>query len=227
MLAARWPDDIRGDKAFDHPMWHYIDYPYKPPGQPASVSGRLRTRRILSRRFSGTSRWCRAQRRTPEGRGAVLDLPSHGRFAPAPARVIICSRPSSLTAIAAEICFSSEPDPSRPETQNLHAYWDNILSDGRPLRSGSRLAANGSRSRSTRDGHSRKLGRIAFRKMDHESFDLAVSAVYRKGKLKSRRRQESRDSSASRLSRRRANELPSAGWRSRRPAGGFPADQFP
>src|ERR1051325_4737614 len=37
MLAARWPDDIRGDAAFDHPKWHYIDYPYKPPGKPASV----------------------------------------------------------------------------------------------------------------------------------------------------------------------------------------------
>ena len=37
MLAARWPDDIRGDTAFDHPKWHYIDYPYKPTGQPASV----------------------------------------------------------------------------------------------------------------------------------------------------------------------------------------------
>ena len=38
MLAARWPDDIRGDSAFDHPLWHYIDYPYKPRGQPASVA---------------------------------------------------------------------------------------------------------------------------------------------------------------------------------------------
>ena len=37
MLAARWPDDIRGNGAFDHPEWHYIDYPYKPPGQPASI----------------------------------------------------------------------------------------------------------------------------------------------------------------------------------------------
>lgn len=37
MLAARWPDDIRDDKDYDHPKWHYIDYPYKPAGQPASV----------------------------------------------------------------------------------------------------------------------------------------------------------------------------------------------
>ena len=38
MLAARWPDDIRGTK-YDHPQWHYIDLPYVPPGQPDSIKG--------------------------------------------------------------------------------------------------------------------------------------------------------------------------------------------
>src|SRR5215510_9160563 len=37
MLAARWPDDIRGDAAFHHGAWHYINFPYTPEGQPASV----------------------------------------------------------------------------------------------------------------------------------------------------------------------------------------------
>jgi hypothetical protein len=37
MLAARWPDDIRGDAAFHHGAWHYINLPYKPEGQAASV----------------------------------------------------------------------------------------------------------------------------------------------------------------------------------------------
>ena len=37
MLAARWPDDIRGDTAFHHGVWHYINFPYKPAGQPESV----------------------------------------------------------------------------------------------------------------------------------------------------------------------------------------------
>jgi len=34
MLAARWPDDIRGDRDYDHPAWHYINFPNKPVGQP-------------------------------------------------------------------------------------------------------------------------------------------------------------------------------------------------
>ena len=37
MLAARWPDDIRTNPAFHHGTWHFINLPYKPEGQPASV----------------------------------------------------------------------------------------------------------------------------------------------------------------------------------------------
>jgi S1/P1 Nuclease len=38
MLAGRWADDIRGDKTYDNPPWHYINYPFKPDGQPDSVT---------------------------------------------------------------------------------------------------------------------------------------------------------------------------------------------
>src|SRR5215475_14696914 len=41
MQAARWPDDIRTrDKAENRPPWHYINLPFKPEGQPASVQVR-------------------------------------------------------------------------------------------------------------------------------------------------------------------------------------------
>jgi S1/P1 Nuclease len=30
MLAARWPDDIRGATGFDRPTWHYVNFPYTP-----------------------------------------------------------------------------------------------------------------------------------------------------------------------------------------------------
>jgi len=33
MRASTWPDDIRRrGNQYDHPEWHYIDYPLKPPG---------------------------------------------------------------------------------------------------------------------------------------------------------------------------------------------------
>ena len=42
MMAARWPDDIRTRKdepnkpvsPYDHPVWHYVDYPILPPDFP-------------------------------------------------------------------------------------------------------------------------------------------------------------------------------------------------
>jgi len=38
MVAARWADDIRTrDPSESHPQWHYIDFPFKPEGEPASI----------------------------------------------------------------------------------------------------------------------------------------------------------------------------------------------
>lgn len=35
MQAARWPDDIRkSNSPYDHPVWHYVDYPLMPPDFP-------------------------------------------------------------------------------------------------------------------------------------------------------------------------------------------------
>jgi len=38
MLAARWADDIRTlDKAESRLPWHYVDFPFKPEGEPANI----------------------------------------------------------------------------------------------------------------------------------------------------------------------------------------------
>src|SRR5687767_2448954 len=31
MFAARWADDVRGRPEFHREVWHYINYPYRPP----------------------------------------------------------------------------------------------------------------------------------------------------------------------------------------------------
>jgi DNA-directed RNA polymerase specialized sigma24 family protein len=41
MQAARWADDIRtNDKQQHRALWHYINWPFKPDGQPANVQTR-------------------------------------------------------------------------------------------------------------------------------------------------------------------------------------------
>jgi hypothetical protein len=37
MIAARWADDVRSNKEYHRSPWHYINYPFKPPGQPDEV----------------------------------------------------------------------------------------------------------------------------------------------------------------------------------------------
>jgi hypothetical protein len=38
MRASTWPDEIRRDHAhYDHPKWHYINYPLRPPSFPAEA----------------------------------------------------------------------------------------------------------------------------------------------------------------------------------------------
>ena len=41
MQAARWPDELRIiDRQYYRGPWHYINWPFKPEGQPASVQMR-------------------------------------------------------------------------------------------------------------------------------------------------------------------------------------------
>jgi hypothetical protein len=37
MQAARWADDVRNNDKQHRGSWHYINWPFKPDGQPASV----------------------------------------------------------------------------------------------------------------------------------------------------------------------------------------------
>jgi hypothetical protein len=38
MLAARWPDDVRGkDGDQGRPRWHYVNFPFKPGGEPNNI----------------------------------------------------------------------------------------------------------------------------------------------------------------------------------------------
>lgn len=37
MWAAKWPDEARGNQIFDHPTWHYINFPYQPGSSSNSI----------------------------------------------------------------------------------------------------------------------------------------------------------------------------------------------
>jgi len=181
MLAARWPDDIRGDKAFDHPMWHYIDYPYKPPAQPDSVPVPTPAGENIVEAFQQNVAVVRSA--TEDGQKAVALCWIFHLMGDAhqPLHTVSLFTTEFPDGDRGGNLFFIRPDPSRSTTQNLHAYWDNILlTDDRyePARElALRLEKRSARAPGKFPAESH------FTKWTRESFDLAVSAAYRKGKL--------------------------------------------
>ena len=181
MLAARWPDDVRGDKAFDHPMWHYIDYPYKPPAQPDSVPSPPPAPENIVEAFQQNV--AIVQSSAPDDRKAVALCWIFHLMGDAhqPLHTVSLFTTEFPDGDRGGNLFFIRPDPSRSTTQNLHAYWDNILlTDDRyePARElALRLEKRSARAPGKFPAESH------FPKWTRESFDLAVSAVYRKGKL--------------------------------------------
>ena len=189
MLAARWPDDIRGDKAFDHPQWHYIDYLYRPSGRPASLPGPPPAAEDIVGAFQQNVSI--VQSSAPDSQKAValcwiFHLMGDAHQPLHAAALVTTQFP---TGDQGGNLFYIRPDPSKDMTQNLHSYWDNlVLTD-------EHYDAARARATALENAHPRKsLGELAApgnfenqfeRWMKKESFDLAVSTAYRKGKLKS------------------------------------------
>jgi hypothetical protein len=44
MRAAAWPDWVRGKRDFDHPTWHFINYPVVPPGSSVKAAAAMHTK---------------------------------------------------------------------------------------------------------------------------------------------------------------------------------------
>jgi hypothetical protein len=183
MLAARWPDDIRGDKAFDHPLWHYIDYPYRPPGQPASVPAPPPDKENLVAAFQQNV--AVVQSTAPDAEKAValcwifhLLGDSHQ-----PLHAVSLFTTQFPDGDRGGNLIFIRPDPASPATQNLHAYWDNILLTD------DTYDPAGARATVLESGYPRpSLSELSETNLEtwvhQESFDLAVSAVYRQGTLK-------------------------------------------
>jgi hypothetical protein len=182
MLAARWPDDIRGDKAFDHPLWHYIDYPYKPPGQPASVPAPAPDQENMVSAFQRNVAVIQSAASDSEKAIALCWIFHLLGDSTQPLHAVSLFTTQFPDGDRGGNLFYIRTDPSKPETRNLHSYWDGILSSDDHYDPAWILAAKieGSPDRVT----SRKSVESHFEKWTHESFDLAVSAVYRKGKLR-------------------------------------------
>jgi hypothetical protein len=181
MLAARWPDDVRGDKAFDHPMWHYIDYPYKPPAQPDSVPAPTPAPENIVEAFRQNV--AIVQSSAPDDQKAVALCWIFHLMGDAhqPLHTVSLFTTEFPDGDRGGNLFFIRPDPSRSTTENLHAYWDNILLTDDRYEPTHELALRLEKRSARAPG--KFPAESQFTKWTRESFDLAVSTVYRKGKL--------------------------------------------
>jgi S1/P1 Nuclease len=182
MLAARWPDDIRGDNAFDHPLWHYINYPYRPPGQPASLPGPDPAAEDIITAFQRNVTVVKSAAADPEKAVAwcwIFHLIGDAHQPLHAAALVTTQFPMGDQG---GNLFYIRPDPTNSATRNLHSYWDGVvLTD-------EHYEATRARAIALEGAHRRRsLGELREPRFEtwlkKESFDLAVSTTYRHGKL--------------------------------------------
>ncbi|OWY63973.1 hypothetical protein B7486_49880 [cyanobacterium TDX16] len=183
MLAARWSDDIRGNDNFDRPRWHYINFPYRPEGQPASVSVREPDRDNIVNAFQENFALVRNSNNDSE-RAVALCWLFH--------LVGDVHQPLHTSPL-----FTTEyPQGDRGGTRfyiraressspiSLHQFWDDLILGSQNIRTvrnrATQLRLNPSYSRS-------KLSELSQKQFDEwakpESYELAKKVVYRNGTL--------------------------------------------
>jgi hypothetical protein len=185
MLAARWPDDIRKDPAFHHGPWHYINLPYKPEGQPATVltadplpENILRAYRVNLELLQSTA---------PESTKAVaLCWVFH----------LVGDVHQPLHTIALFTIQFPAPEGDRGGTRfyirphaeshtiSLHTFWDDLILGSEQFQS----VRNTATALRLQPDHARlQLPELAETRFEHwakqESFPLAKDQAYRNGQL--------------------------------------------
>ena len=123
--AATWPDEIRrGNSPYDHPAWHYIDYPLEPPGYPF-VAGLAPEDNILVG-IDQSEKTLRDPAATPEQQAAALSWLIH----------LVGDIHQPLHAAELVTPLYPLPEGDRGGNKffvsvggnsiNLHAFWDRL-----------------------------------------------------------------------------------------------------
>ncbi len=186
MLAARWADDVRKTE-YDHPMWHYIDLPYKAPGDEDIETGDPPDPNIVVG-FRTNVEILTKPDASPEDKAVALTWIMHlvgdvhqplhttSRFSadfPAPkgdqgaTKAFIRAKPGA-------------------EPISLHKYWDDLIlgSDRYQDAKNRAIEIRTSYPREKLPELGKTITPADFQKWIQESFEAAKTSVYENGKLK-------------------------------------------
>jgi hypothetical protein len=185
MYAARWADDVR-DTPLHCEKCHYINYPYKPPGQPASVPTPTPDPQNIQRSFKQSKNTLTSPTASVIKRARALCWIFH--------MVGDVHQPLHTSALFTTLFPVGDRGGTRfyvaadadSETTSLHSLWDNLVMKS-PSFSAVRNRAKGLRNRDDLEREDfPEL--ITERRFDwwakEESFNLAKKYGYLFGQLK-------------------------------------------
>jgi S1/P1 nuclease len=185
--AATWPDIIRGNKEFDHPIWHYVDFPlYLNPGDRSALEAKL----TFNRSSEYPTRTDRKNYNVMQALAYCRDVLG-SRVAPADKAVAYSwmfhlvgdlHQPLHSTDLCSVEKF---PDGDRGGNEviltrgrNLHSLWDNLLGRRYYLQDVERTATELSDRGRYGEVWDTAAKEADPRKWVEESHALAQSAVY-------------------------------------------------
>ena len=181
MQAARWADDIRRtDKQYHRGPWHYINWPFKPEGQPANVQ--IRDPEPVNILTALAENESVVKKETDPERKAIalawlfhlvgdIHQPLHA------AQLFTVDYPKSDRGgnqICVRVTQAGQP-------MNLHRFWDGVITSSSNL---TRLRNEATALRNRQEFQRSQLTELAstsFESWAKESFEIATKIAYRNG----------------------------------------------
>lgn len=182
MMAARWPDDIRGNRAYDKPKLHFINIPYRPGSSRMAIPKGPHILEALTDNLATL----KSELSDSQAHAVALCWIFH----------LIGDLHQPLHTITLMTAQFPGPDGDRGGTRfymrvtpggatiSLHKLWDGlIIGSDRPGRVTRKASELRSRQAFTRDSLAAQLKITSFNTWAKESHAIAVEHGYRNGSL--------------------------------------------
>jgi hypothetical protein len=182
MLTARWADDIRTrDKAESRLPWHYVDFPFKPEGEPASIQVVEPPQENILTAIAENTRILRTGN-DPTRRGVALAWLFHligDIHQPLHAIQLFSREYPKGDRGGGDFCVRVAQDHA---ALSLHRQWDGLITSSNNIGRLRNLATE-LQSRFTRSDLS-ELSVTAAEAWAKESFEIATKIAYQNGALR-------------------------------------------
>ncbi|HRI88471.1 MAG TPA: S1/P1 nuclease, partial [Candidatus Hydrogenedentes bacterium] len=181
MEAARWPDEIRNHQQFHHPEWHFINFPFKPEGQPRLLKTRGPDRENILAALDFNLSVVKDRHRRDADRAIALAWLLHligDLHQPLHTSSYFTVQFPQGDRGGTQFFIRAAPDRS---VISLHTFWDDLILGSERHQSAWNRALLVSSNFTPR--HLTELKNRRFQDWAEESFALSKDVAYQNGKL--------------------------------------------